>query len=144
MIMYGGGWCYDRKGKYSNLDIYNELMEKGIFFTDYTEESAPKVMNLLKKAKANDIIYLKTYPIKEQTLHIQAIGRFKDDIMLDNVTIGGQKGKARNVDWVIKKVSTIAPFPIPNERKYNTTFYEENRVEIILEVMKCLNENELK
>ena len=98
MIMYGGGWCYDRKGKYSNLDIYNELMEKEIFFTDYTDETAPKVMDLLKNAKAGDIIYLKTYPIKEQTLHIQAIGRFMDDKIIDDVTIGGQKGKARRVD----------------------------------------------
>lgn len=139
MIMYGGGWCYDKKGKYSNLDIYNELMEKEIFFTDYTDETAPKVMDLLKNAKAGDIIYLKTYPIKEQTLHIQAIGRFMDDKIIDDVTIGGQKGKARRVDWV-KELSTPISYETSSFRKYNTTFYQENCVEIILKVMECLNE----
>lgn len=139
MIMYGGGWCYDRKGKYSNLDIYKELMEKGIFFTDYVMDTSPRVMNLLRKAKKGDIIYLKTYPIKEQTLYIQAIGRFIDDKLIDDVTIGGQKGNARKVEW-IKELSTPISFKIPSARKYNTTFYEENRVEIILKVMKYFNE----
>lgn len=137
MIMYGGGWCYDRKGKYSNLEIYNEIIDKGVFFTDYSMETSKKVTELLKKPKAGDIIYLKTYPIKEQTLHIQAIGRFMDDKMIDDATIGGQKGNARRVNWV-KELSTPISFKIPSARKYNTTFYEENRVEIILKIINCL------
>lgn len=139
MIMYGGGWCYDRKGKCDKLDIYSELIRKGVFFTDYTKKTSPKVMKLLGKAKAGDIIYLKTYPIKEQTLHIQAIGRFMDDKIIDDVTIGGQKGKARRVDWV-KELSTPISYETSSFRKYNTTFYQENCVEIILKVMECLNE----
>ena len=114
-------------------------MEKGIFFTDFTTKFHPEVVNKLKKAKAGDIIYLKSYNIKDQILHIQAISIFKDDKLIKK-TIGGRDGTARNVDWVIKKVSTIKPFKIPSARKYNTTFYEENCVENILKVMKCLNE----
>ena len=61
MTIYGGGWFYDRKGKYSRKEIYNELMTKEIFFTDYTDDyttkNAQNVLNLLKQAKAGDIIY---------------------------------------------------------------------------------------
>ena len=138
MIMYGGGWCYDRKGKCDKLDIYSELIRKGVFFTDYTKKTSPKVMKLLGKAKAGDIIYLKSYYIKKQTLKIQAIGYFIDDELIEE-TIGGQKGIARRINWV-NELSTPISFEIPSARKYNTTFYEENRVENILEIMKCLNE----
>lgn len=137
MIMYGG-WCYDRKGKCDKLDIYNELISKGLFFTDYTKKTSKKVMKLLGKAKAGDIIYLKSYYIKQQTLKIQAIGYFKDDELIEE-TIGRQKGNARRVNWV-KELSTPISFKIPSARKYNTTFYEENRVENILEIMNYLDE----
>ena len=142
MIMYGGGWCYDRKGKYSREDIYNELMTKGIFFTDYAMDTSPKVMNLLRKAKKGDIIYLKSYNIRKQTLVIQAIGYFDDDYSgKDEIgIIGGQKGYVRKVKWDKQILSTPIRIKIPSGRKYNTTFYEENRVENILEIMKCLNE----
>lgn len=138
MIMYGGGWCYDRKGKYNKLDIYSELIRKGVFFTDYTKNTSKKVTKLLTKAKTGDIIYLKSYDIHRQTLIIQAIGYFIDDELIEE-TIGGQKGNARRVNWV-KELSTPISFKIPSARKYNTTFYEENRVESILEIMNCLNE----
>lgn len=137
MIMYGG-WCYDRKGKCDKLDIYNELISKGLFFTDYTKKTSKKVMKLLGKAKAGDIIYLKSYYIKQQTLKIQAIVYFKDDELIEE-TIGRQKGNARRVNWV-KELSTPISFKIPSARKYNTTFYEENRVENILEIMNYLDE----
>ena len=141
MIMYGGGWCYDRKGTYSREDIYNELMTKGIFFTDYAMDTSPKVMNLLRKAKKGDIIYLKSYNIRKQTLVIQAIGYFDDDYSGDDKigTIGGQKGYVRKVKWVKELFSDPIRIEIPSARKYNTTFYEENCVENILEIMKCLN-----
>lgn len=138
MIMYGGGWCYDRKGKCDKLDIYNELISKGLFFTDYTKKTSKKVMKLFGKAKAGDIIYLKSYYIKQQTLKIQAIWYFKDDELIEE-TIGRQKGNARRVNWV-KELSTPISFKIPSARKYNTTFYEENRVENILEIMNYLDE----
>ena len=137
MIMYGG-WCYDRKGKCDKVDIYNELISKGLFFTDYTKKTSKKVMKLLGKAKAGDIIYLKSYYIKQQTLKIQAIVYFKDDELIEE-TIGRQKGNARRVNWV-KELSTPISFKIPSARKYNTTFYEENRVENILEIMNYLDE----
>ena len=81
---------------------------------------------------------MKSYYIKKQTLKIQAIGYFIDDELIEE-TIGGQKGIARRINWV-KELSTPISFEIPSARKYNTTFYEENRVENILEIMKCLNE----
>ena len=56
MIIYGGGWCYDRKGKCDKLDIYSELIRKGVFFTDYTKKTSPKVIKLLKKPNAGNII----------------------------------------------------------------------------------------
>ncbi len=136
MIMYGGGWCYDRKGKYNKLDIYSELIRKGVFFTDYTKKTSKKVTRLLTKAKTGDSIYLKSYDIHRQTLIIQAIGYFINDELIEE-TIGGQKGIARRVNWV-KELSTPISFEIPSARRYNTTFYEENRVENILEIINCL------
>lgn len=143
MIMYGGGWCYDRKGKYSREEIYNELMREKVFFTDYAMDTSPKVMNLLRKAKKGDIIYLKSYHIRKQTLVIQAIGKFLKDYNEedDDVgTIGGQKGYVRSVNWDKQLFSDPIRIEIPSGRKYNTTLYEENRVETILEIMKHLNE----
>lgn len=140
MAMYGGGWCYDRKG-YTREEIYSELMTKGIFFTDYTMETKPEVINLLEQAKANDIIYLKSYPIsKEQTLKIEAIGYFDDDETVEKETIAGQEGNARKVRWVKKLLSTPIRIKIPSGNKYNSTLYEENNDEIISEIMKCLDE----
>lgn len=143
MAIYGAGWFYDRKG-YSREEIYNELMTKGIFFTDYTDDyttkTAQKVLNLLEQAKAGDIIYLKTYHIKKKFMEIQAIGRFMDDKLSDKENIGGQKGTARSVRWVKKLLSNPISIEIPSPTKYNTTFYEDNNAEIISEIMKRLNE----
>lgn len=139
MAIYGGGWFYDRKG-YTREEIYNELMTKGIFFTDYTIETKPEVINLLEQAKANDIIYLKSYPIsKEHTLKIQAIGYFIDDELIEE-TIAGQKGNARKVKWVKKLLSTPIYYETFSENTYNTTLYEENNDEIISKIMKRLDE----
>lgn len=140
MAIYGAGWFYDRKGKYSREEIYNELMREEVFFTDYAMDTSPRVMNLLKKANKGDIIYLKSYPIREQTLKIQAIGKFKDNGPVEIETIGGQKGYARSIDWVKPLLATPILFKIPSGRKYNTTLYEENNDEIVSEIMKCLNE----
>ena len=143
MTIYGGGWCYDRKGKYSRKEIYNELMTKEIFFTDYTDDyttkNAQNVLNLLKQAKAGDIIYLKSYHIKKKLLEIQAIGRFDDKGFVDK-TIGGQNGTARSVNWVKKILSNPSFIEIPSPTEHNTTFYEENNAKIIEEIMKRLNE----
>ena len=143
MTIYGGGWCYDRKGKYSREEIYKELMTKEIFFTDYAMDTSPKVMNLLRKAEKGDIIYLKSYHIRNQTLVIQAIGYFDDDYSEDDEigTIGGQKGYVRKVKWVKPLLSDpISITEIPSGRKYNTTLYEENNNKIISEIMKRLDE----
>lgn len=142
MTIYGGGWCYDRKGKYSREEIYKELMTKEIFFTDYAMDTSPKVMNLLRKAEKGDIIYLKSYHIRNQTLVIQAIGYFDDDYSGDDEigTIGGQKGYIRKVKWVKELLSTPIRIKIPSGRKYNTTLYEENNDEIISEIMNYLDE----
>lgn len=144
MTIYGGGWFYDRKGKYSRKEIYNELMTKEIFFTDYTDDyttkNAQNVLNLLKQAKAGDIIYLKSYPIsKEHTLKIQAIGYFKDNELIEE-TIAGQGGNARRVNWVKKLLSTPIFYDTPSLNTYNTTLYEENNDEIISIIMNCLDE----
>ncbi len=143
MAIYGGGWFYDRKG-YSREEIYRELMTKGIFFTDYTDDyttkTAQNVLNLLENAKAGDIIYLKTYNIKEKFMEIQAIGRFMDDKLSDKENIGGQKGTARSVRWVKKLLSNPIPIEISSPTEHNTTFYEENNDEIISKIMNCLDE----
>lgn len=143
MAIYGGGWCYKRKG-YTRDEIYNELMTKGIFFTDYTDDyttkNAQNVLNLLEQAKANDIIYLKSYPIsKEKNLKIEAIGYFLDDVIIEE-TIAGQKGNARKVKWVKELWSKPIPFNIPSGNIYNTTLYEENNDKIISIIMNCLDE----
>lgn len=142
MAIYGGGWCYDRKGKYSREEIYNELMEEGIFFTDYAMDTSPRVMNLLRKANKGDIIYLKSYHIREQRLYIQAIGKFSKDYSgKDEIgIIGGQKGYIRSVNWIKPLLSTPIRKKIPSGRKYNTTFYEENNDEILSEIMNYLDE----
>lgn len=142
MTIYGGGWCYDRKGKYSREEIYKELMTKEIFFTDYAMDTSPKVMNLLRKAEKGDIIYLKSYHIRNQTLVIQAIGYFDDDYSgKDEIgIIGGQKGYVRKVKWVKELLKKQIPFEIPSGRKYNTTLYEENNDKIISIIMNRLDE----
>ena len=142
MAIYGGGWCYDRKGKYSREEIYNELMREEVFFTDYAMDTSQKIMNLLRKAKKGDIIYLKSYHIRKQTLVIQAIGKFREDYSGDDEigTIGGQKGYVRKVKWVKELLKTPISFKIPSGRKYNTTLYEENNDEIISIITKCLDE----
>ena len=142
MIMYGGGWCYDRRGKYSREEIYNELMREKVFFTDYAMDTSPKVMNLLRKAKKGDIIYLKSYHIRKQTLVIQAIGYFDDDYSGDDKIgiIGGQKGYIRKVKWVKELLKEPIRKKISSGRKYNTTLYEENNDEIISIIMHCLDE----
>lgn len=142
MIMYGGGWCYDRRGKYSREEIYNELMREKVFFTDYAMDTSPKVMNLLRKAKKGDIIYLKSYHIRKQTLVIQAIGYFDDDYSGDDKIgiIGGQKGYIRKVKWVKELLKEPIRKKISSGRKYNTTLYEENNDEIISIIMNCLDE----
>lgn len=143
MAIYGGGWCYDRKGKYSRAEIYKELMRKEVFFTDYAMDTSPKVMNLLRKAEKGDIIYLKSYHIREQTLVIQAIGKFiKDYNEEDDYVgiIGGQKGYVRSVKWDKQLFSDPISKKIPSGRKYNTTLYEENNDEIISIIMNRLNE----
>ena len=141
MTIYGGGWFYDRRGKYSRKQIYDELIEKGIFFTDYTPTFCPKVVDELSKAKVGDIIYLKSYIIKTKTVKIQAIGRFTD-IGFVKKTIGGQEGTARSVDWKVKEELLSDPISIKilSPTKHNTTFYEETNVEIIEKIMKRLNE----
>ena len=142
MIMYGGGWCYDRRCKYSREEIYNELMREKVFFTDYAMDTSPKVMNLLRKAKKGDIIYLKSYHIRKQTLVIQAIGYFDDDYSGDDKIgiIGGQKGYIRKVKWVKELLKEPIRKKISSGRKYNTTLYEENNDEIISIIMNCLDE----
>lgn len=142
MAIYGGGWFYDRKG-YSREEIYNELMTKGIFFTDYTDyttKTSQNVINLLEQAKANDIIYLKSYPIdKKHNLKIQAIGYFIDDVIIEE-TIAGQKGNARKVKWVKELFATPIYYETFSENTYNTTLYEETNDEIISIIMKYLDE----
>lgn len=142
MAIYGGGWFYDRKGKYSREEIYNELMRKKVFFTDYAMDTSPRVMNLLRKANKGDIIYLKSYHIRGQNLIIQAIGYFDDDYSgKDEIRIiGGQKGYVRSVNWVKPLLSTPIFHNTPSFRKYNTTLYEENNDKIISEIMNCLDE----
>ena len=142
MTIYGGGWFYDRKGKYSREEIYNELMREKVFFTDYAMDTSPKVMNLLRKAEKGDIIYLKSYHIRNQTLVIQAIGYFDDDYSGDDKIgiIGGQKGYVRKVKWVKELLKETIHKKITRGRKYNTTLNEENNDEIISIIMNRLDE----
>ena len=132
MTIYGGGWFYDRKGKYSRKEIYNELMREKVFFTDYAMDTSPKVMNLL----------IKSYHIRNQTLVIQAIGYFDDDYSGDDKIgiIGGQKGYVRKVKWVKELLKEPIHKKISSGRKYNTTLYEENNDEIISIIMNRLDE----
>lgn len=82
-----------------------EFIDNNYVTVKYTEEEAPEFIAMMKEIKIGDIVYLKSWGIGNNILHIHAIGRVTNEINTDNNRI--------RVNWLVKNIYEPV---IPNKR----------------------------
>lgn len=99
----------------------------------WSKNEAPSIYRMLRSIKIGDIIYIKSFALRNTTLHIKAVGIVTDtNDYLEN----GVK-----VKWK-QSFDGIEPFTITQERYrnnvYGNTLYEEYDPEIITAVVNAI------
>lgn len=121
---YSGGEPEDRT---------QDFLDNGYACIGWSNNKAPSLYRMLNSIKPGDIIYIKSFALRNQSLHIKAVG-IVTDTNVPNLENGVK------VKWKLN--SNIEPFEITSERYrnnvYGNTLYEEYDQEIITEVVNAI------
>lgn len=140
MAIYGIGAYYDD-------DVSDYFIEQNCACIGYGKSEASSLYEMLRRIKIGDIIYIKSFSIQKQTIHIKAIGfvigrNIKEYNYSDSST--ESMGYGRKIMW--KKVYStkeewvqvaISPEDMKNN-VYNNTLYEEYSATVINKILTLL------
>ena len=133
MKIWGMGFMYGRCN-----DKSKEFIKDRKAVIGWSEKEAPDLYAMLREVDIGDIIYLKTYYIKNQAVKIWHIGK-----VVNTLNLIGTK-YALGVEW-IKSFDTPLALSFKEERYkgknnvYNNTFYREYNPNIIQCVLNYTN-----
>lgn len=139
MAVFGIGAYYDE-------DVSSDFICEECACIGYGKTEASSLYEMLRRIKKGDIIYIKSYDIKNKTVLIKAvgyvIGRNIKEYHFPNSNIS--MGYGRKVLWkrVLEENADWVRIPISDEDKknnvYQNTLYEEYSDTVINEVLELL------
>ena len=125
--MWGFGFYFGK-----NRDSRQEFIDNNYVTVNYSEEEAPEFIEMMKEIKAGDIVYLKSWGIRNNKLHIYAIGIVTSEMNTDNNRI--------SVKWLIDNLKTEIT-PNKKYRQRVASIYKEYNNDIKKLIFNLLNEN---
>lgn len=140
MAVYGIGAYYDE-------DVSDYFIDQNCACIVYGKSEASSLYEMLRRIKIGDIIYIKSFSIQKQTIHIKAIGFVIGRNIKEynySATSNDSMGFGRKVIW--KKVYSnkedwlqvaISPEDMKNN-VYNNTLYEEYSATVINKILDQL------
>lgn len=113
-----------------NRDSKEEFIEQNYVTINYSEDEAPEFIEMMREIKVGDIVYLKSCGIRNNTLHICAVGVVTSEMNTDNHRI--------SVSWLIDNINKeVAP-----NKKYRqrvASIYKEYNNEIKTIIFDLIN-----
>lgn len=104
-----------------NRDSKDEFIEQKYVTINYSEDEAPEFIEMMKEINVGDIVYLKSWGIRNNTLHICAVGVVTSEMNTDNHRI--------SVNWLIDNINKEVT-PNKKYRQRVASIYKEYNNEI--------------
>lgn len=120
----------------------NSFIEESFWCTGFIEQEKPKVYEMIKEIQIDDVVFMKSLPLKSSTMNIWAIGIVTDIFKNTNSHIGFEDCYNEiGVKWIISNLNqpllTVEVHDKQiNERK--TTIFREYNIDIVEKIIKLL------
>ena len=125
--MWGFGFYFGK-----NRNSKRNFISENYVTVNYSEEDAPEFIEMMKEIKVGDIVYLKSWGIRNNKLHICAVGIVTSEMNTENNRI--------SVNWLLDDIN-VEIFPNKRYRQRVASIYKEYNNDIKKLIFNLLNEN---
>lgn len=130
MAIWGVGFHFGKK-----CSQKEKFINKNYISIGYSEKEAPEYYAMMREIRVGDIVYLKSWAIRNNTLHIRAIGKVISPMKqnISNIT----------VDWLIKDIDETIALNTKYRQRV-TSIYKEYNDTVISTINKYISLTEVK
>jgi len=130
MAIYGIGAYYEE-------DVSAQFMARNLVGVGHKYADAPELHEFIRALKVGDIVYIKSYPPRAETITVKGIGLIIDSQFVDYSDSNDLVQAGRNIRWITSEQFEINPPSEKNNVRFNA-LYEEWHPEVQRTILERL------